>query len=156
MNIHPPPEAAVAGGECTRRCEGFSLIEIMIGSILVVTFLGSVMSLVAQQGVHRRTNLQTTLATNAALSRLEEVRGMDISDVPKLDGTDFDVLGVGGETGGLQPIAGDPDGLPGEFTVTIDQTSAGVTLYRVTATVTWRDGNRERSLWLESLVGERK
>ena len=53
-------------------------------------------------------------------------------------------------------MPGDPDGLPGEFSVVEDPASTGVKLYRVSATVVWRGVTGDRQIRLETLVGERK
>ena len=128
----------------------------MVAIVLLVVFVGAVLSLVIQQGHHRQSNLQTTLATNAALTNLERVRTVDIGEVLKLNGSGFEVRGLNGEANGLLPVAGDPDGLPGEFHVSLAMGSGTLAVYRVAAVVRWRHGQRTREVRLESLIGDRK
>lgn len=137
---------------------GSSLVEVMFATVLVVMFVGSLLLVSIQQGTHRRVNLETSLAMSAILDNLERIRAVPFSSLLGLDGSGFDIPAVNGSSsGGLEPLAGDLDGLPGEFTVSVaPQSVPGVTLYRVVATVEWRGASRARSLSMETLVGERK
>ncbi len=128
----------------------------MFTAVLVVGFVGSLLAVSTQMGSHGRVNQETTLALSAALDTIERVRDVDFATLPALHGADFDVPGTNGNPGGLAAAPGDPDGLPGEITVAIDQQSGGVKIYRVTVTVTWRGVAGRRRIALESLVGERR
>ena len=135
---------------------GMSLVELMMAIILAVVFIGALLSAAIQQGLHRQTNMETSLAMSAALDNLERVRAVPFAGIPGLNGSGFDVPGSNGNPGGLRALPGDPDGLPGELTVAVDETKTGYTLYRVTASVNWRGVNRSRRIQIETLVAERK
>ena len=147
----PCPEADHGTAEA-----GMSLVELMMVIILAVVFIGALLSAAIQQGLHRQTNMETSLAMTAALDNLERVRATPFAGLPALNGSGFDVPGSNGNPGGLRALPGDPDGLPGELTVTVDETKTGYTLYRVAASVSWRGVNRSRRIQVETLVAERK
>ena len=136
---------------------GSSLVEVMFAAVVVIMFVGALLMVSVQQGHHRRVNLETSLAMNAALDNLERVRSVPIANLPALNGTGFAIPGINGSiSGGLPALPGDLDGLPGEFEVVLDQSSAGVSLYRVTASVVWRGANHARRISVVTLIGERK
>ena len=138
------------------RERGSSLIEIMIATMVAMVLIGALFSVVFQQGQQRRGTAEKSLALAAALSNLERARTLDQAGILALDGVGFDVPGVNGAPGGLQPVPGDPDGLPGSFAVLIEQQSGPATLYRVVTTIRWRGGLGRRVLRLQALVGERR
>ena len=121
----------------TNSEQGASLLELMIATLVALVLLGAVLSLVIQQAHQRQANTESSLALSAALNNLEQLRTVPATTLLTLNGTGFDVPGSNGAPGGLQPVPGDIDGLPGEFLVSVDQSAAGVDLYRVVATVTW-------------------
>ena len=120
------------------REEGTTLVEVMVSALIAVVLVGAILSVVISQASQRRSTTEQSLALGAALNNLEQLRAVPIATLPTLDGTGFDVPGLTGQPIGLNPIPGDPDGLPGEFTIVVDQTSGSVILYRVIATVAWR------------------
>jgi len=136
--------------------EGLSLIEVMLGAVVVMVFVGALLTLTTRQGLHRKLNQESSLATTAALDTLEEIRNQDFSTLPSLHGTGFDVIGVNGDPGGLTPQNGDSDGLPGEIRVSVDSSSSGEVLYRVEAVVSWYGVSGNRTLKVDTLVSERK
>ncbi|MCH7477127.1 MAG: hypothetical protein IIA14_03380 [SAR324 cluster bacterium] len=140
----------------TNSEQGASLLELMIATLVALVLLGAVLSLVIQQAHQRQANTESSLALSAALNNLEQLRTVPATTLLTLNGTGFDVPGSNGAPGGLQPVPGDIDGLPGEFLVSVDQSAAGVDLYRVVATVTWRGVTGRRRVTLQALMGERK
>ncbi len=138
------------------REEGMSLLELLISILAAVVILGAVLSATLYHASERKTNAELNLALVACTNNLEELRSIPFSLVPTMDGVGFDVPGINGTPGGLQPLPGDPDGLPGLFSVTTDQTSGGVVLYLVSATVNWMGTRGRQRVELETLVGERK
>lgn len=138
------------------RESGMSLVEVMFASVLVVTFLGALLTVAVRQGLHRQVNSETSLAMTAALDNLERIRSVDFATLPALNGSGFDVPGLNGGPKGLQPVPGDPDGLPGEITVLEDTTGPGAVLYRVRASVLWQGTSRVRRLQVDTLMSERK
>lgn len=153
---HPARGPVPVGGGTPQGESGTSLVELMVAIFMAVVFVGALLSAAIQQSTHRQTNMETSLAMSAAMDNLERVRAVPFSGIPALDGSGFDVPGANGNPGGLQPLPGDPDGLPGELTVTVDDSSGGYTLYRVTASVSWRGVQRSRRIQVETLVAERK
>ena len=140
----------------TNREQGTSLLEVMIATLVALVLLGAVLSVVIQQGRQRQTHTESSLALSAALNNLEQLRSVPATTLLALNDTGFDVPGSNGAPGGLQPVPGDVDGLPGQFLVSVDQSAAGVDLYRVVATVTWRGVTGRRRVTLQALMGERK
>ncbi len=135
---------------------GTSLVEVMFAAVLIVTFVGALLTVAVRQGVHRQVNSETSLAMTAALDNLERIRNVPFATLLTLNGSGFDVPGLNGQPKGLRPLAGDPDELPGELTVVVDQASGGTTLYRVRATVLWQGVSRVRRLQIDTLIAERK
>lgn len=138
------------------RESGISLVELMIAAVTSVALLSSVLMGVTQVSTHRQLALETNLAMVAAMNVLEEARTVDFANIPALHGTGFDVLDSLGNAGGLRVVPGDSDGLPGELSVAVEESSGGNTLYRVTATITWVGVMDPRSMFLETLIAERK
>jgi type II secretory pathway pseudopilin PulG len=137
--------------------KGSSLIELMIAAMVSLVLIGAVLSTVIQQGHQRQATNETALALSAALNNLEYLRTVDEATLPTLDGKDFDIPASNGQPyGGLTPQPGDPDGYPGKLSVFVDQNKAGVTLYRVVATVSWTGVSGKRQIRLQALMGERK
>ena len=99
---------------------------------------------------------ETNLAAIACRNNLEDLRSVGFATLPTLHGQGFDVPGVNGSPGGLRPVPGDLDGLPGEFLVIVDQTSGGETLYRVVAQVTWVGATGRRTIAFNSLFADRQ
>ena len=136
--------------------KGSSLIELMIAASISLVLIGAVLSTVIQQGHLRQASAETSLALSAALNNLEQLRTVPEATLPTLDGTGFDVPGSNGGPGGLTPQPDDLDGLPGQLSVIVDQSKAGVTLYRVVATISWIGVSGRRQILLQALMGERK
>ena len=126
----------------------------MAASLII---FGATLSTAVQQSAQRQMDAETSLAIAAGESNLEELRSVDFTALPGLDGTGFDVPDARGNPGGgLRPVPGDPDGLPGEIAVTVDQSVGGATLYRVRARVRWTGARGRRTLDLETLIGNRR
>ena len=136
------------------RQKGSSLIELMIAALVSLVLVGAVLSTVIQQGHQRQSTNETALALGAALNNLELLRTMDEATLPAMDGKEFDVPGSNGNPKGLTPQPGNL--LPGKLSVFVDQTTGGVTLYRVVATVSWTGVSGKRQIRLQALMGERK
>ncbi len=131
-----------------------SLLELLVSILAAVVILGAVLSAALHHASERKTNGELNLALVACTNSLEELRSIPFSLVPTMHGVGFDVPGVNGAPGGLQPVPG--DSLPGLFSVTTDQTSGGSVLYLVTVTVNWTGTRGRQRVELETLVGERK
>ena len=138
------------------REEGTSLIEVMFAAVLIVTFVGALLTVAVRQGVHRQVNAETSLAMTAALDNIERLRAVSFATLPTLDGEGFDVPGINGQPNGLHAVSGDPDNLPGELTVVVDQTNGTAILYRVRATVLWQGVSKVRRIQVDTLIAERK
>lgn len=149
--------SAGEGAAPVRPEDGLSLVEVMVAAVLVIVFVGSVLTLAVRQGAHRQVNLETMLATTAAIDAVERVRNEGFATLPSLDGSGFDVPSVNGSPAGLRALPGDPDGLPGRIAVTVEEQQGGTYfLYRVTATVDWRGVSGPRRVQVTTLVSERK
>ena len=145
------------GDAPVRLDDGLSLVEVMVAAVLVIVFVGSVLTLAVRQGAHRQVNVETMLATTAAIDAVERIRNESFATLLSLNGSDFDVLSVNGKPGGLRALPDDPDGLPGQIAVAIEEQKSGTYfLYRVTATVDWRGVSGARRIQVSTLVSERK
>lgn len=150
--------------------DGFSLIELLCGIAVAVILICGAMVGVAQHQAQRRVHGEQILAMCACRNTMEMLRSVDITALPGYDNQGFDVPGQNGQAHGLDPLAGDPDGLPGEIhvvvarnnagvindTVGVPQTNASGTLYLVTARVRWRGATRGGDFQMQCLMGERK
>ncbi|MEZ5965443.1 MAG: hypothetical protein R3F56_16540 [Planctomycetota bacterium] len=141
----------------TRGTEaGISLVEVMAASTLAMVMLTAISSATTSQTRLRRVAEERNLAMVAARNTLEEIRNTDFTSLPSLDGRGFDVSGANGGAGGLRPIPGDADDLPGRISVSTDQSSSGETLYMVTVSVDWDGNSGPQHLSFRSLVAQRK
>ena len=136
--------------------DGFSLIDLMIGAIVGVILIGAVLTVIVHQGHLRKANTETSLALNACMNTIENMRALDSAGILAMNGTGFDVPGPNGEVNGLAAVAGDKDGLAGSVTVVTDQSSGSNVLYLVVCSVTWMGGNGRRSYSIQTVMGERK
>ncbi len=143
-------------GGGTEDAGGFALVELIAGAVVSIIALTAIVTLSLQHAKLRRVDKELSLAITACRNQLEAVRAMPIDQVPALNGTSFDVPGGAGQPHGLQPLPGDPDGLPGMLVVTVDKSSGSNVLYRVTARVDWKGVLDARSFELTTLVGARK
>ncbi len=134
---------------------GMTLIELTMSIILVSLLIISVVKLASQQATGRRTIEESRMAFLACRNALEEMRLVPFEDYPTMNGQGFDVPGFNGEAGALTPLAGDLDDLPGQFIVTVDQSSAGETIYWITARVTWRGNRGQQTFELRRLMANR-
>jgi type II secretory pathway pseudopilin PulG len=149
-----PTRSSRRAAPAESRCAGFTLIELM--SILVLMTVGilGVLTTATRVNALRKLDEELAMALRACKSTMEDIRGLPIADVLTLEG--FDVPGRDGQGGGLPAVPGDPDGLPGHVSVTVDQTGGGVTLYRVTLEVEWARGTASQKFSFQSLLIERK
>lgn len=138
------------------RETGTSLVELMLGAAIVITLLLAISTSVVSQTRLRRLSAERNLAMVACRNTIENLRDVDFATLPGLSGNGFDVPGNNGSGGGLAPVTGDADGLPGRITVTVDQSSGGETLYLITLTVDWTGVNGVQHFELRSLMAERK
>ena len=135
---------------------GTSLIDLMFAAAAIITMLLAVSTAVTSQSRTRRLAEERNLAMVACRNAVEELRNQSFAGLPALHGTGFDIPGVNGGAGGLRPLPGDVDGLPGQFNVAVDQSLAGETLYRVTVMVDWTGVNGRQHFELTTLVADRK
>lgn len=149
----PLRRGAATAGPALPVEAGFSMVELMIGTVLIVVGLVGIMSSTIRLHTLQRLDTEIGHAFRACRTNLEELRSVPIASLPGLDGTGFDVLGPDGVTVGLRPVPGDLDGLPGEIHVTLDQSAMGRMLYRIRAVVTWHGASNRHSVELSSLRG---
>ena len=138
------------------RQRGFALLELIIGTAVIATSLGAIVSLTVRQSKLRRADSELHLALTACRTTLESLRTMKLTDIEALNGTGFDALDLLGKAGGLRAVPGDADGLPGILIVTTDKTSGAVKLLHVVARVTWAGAAGRQRFEMKTLIGERK
>ena len=128
----------------------------MFAAAAIITMLLAVSTAVTSQSRTRRVAEERNLAMVACRNAVEDLRNQPFAGLPALHGTGFDIPGINGAAGGLRPLPGDADGLPGQFSVGIDQSAAGEILYRITVTVDWTGVNGRQHFELMTLVADRK
>lgn len=136
--------------------QGSSLLELMLVVSLVLVLLGGILTGVVSHQRQRQSTIERQLALAACRNTLEQLRSVDIADLPALDGSGFDVPGPDGRPGGLQPRAGDPDGLVGEIRVVLDTTAGTESIYIVSVGAQWRGSGPNGDLRLHCLLGRRR
>lgn len=134
---------------------GTSLIELLIGTVVLVAMIVPTVSVCVQNSRLRRLDAEIELAFAACRNRLEEARALPFATIPTLHGRGFEVPGPNGIGNGLAPRAGDADGLPGEFEVTTVDTSGAETLYRVRAISRWQGVLGDQELQLDVFMTNR-
>ncbi len=135
---------------------GSSLVELLLVSAVVLVMLAGILTGVVFHQRQRQANLERQLATAACRNTLEELRAIDIALLPGMHGRGFDVPGQNGAPGGLTPIAGDPDGLPGSISVVSAIAFGGATLFQVTTRVDWQGAGPGSAVQFDALVGQRR
>ena len=145
-----------AGVSHRRDERGVFLAEFMLGAMFVVTALGAIITLFLGSANLRQLDRELHLAFEASRKALEEVRTVDIANIMTLDGSGFEVKSDNGSNNALATLPGDPDGLPGSISVTVENTNGTYTVYRVTATVDWRGAAGDQMFTLQCFVGDRK
>ena len=155
----PTDDAApvTATGECAtaagRPDAGFSLVELLMGTVLMVVGLVGVMSATIRLHGLQRLDTEIDQAFQACRTNLEELRAVTLVALPGYNGRGFAVPGPDGVTPALRAVPGDPDGLPGEIHVTLDQSAAGFLLYRIRTVVTWKGATDRHTVELSTLRG---
>jgi hypothetical protein len=105
----------------TGNAQGHSLAELVIAlTVFTVGSGGMILCHLGAQGLSE-TNRETEMAVGAALSAVDQVRSVPFAEAfARFNGTDADDLagscpGSSFDIVGLEAIAGDPDGLPGQI-----------------------------------------
>jgi type II secretory pathway pseudopilin PulG len=135
---------------------GITMIELVVGLSVLVLLVAAALTGVATHQAQRRVHGELILAMSACRNTMEQLRSVPIDNLPSYDGRGFDVPGLNSQPLGLAPVQGDPDGLPGEISVTVDRTNGIHVLYRVQTRVRWQGATRNGSFLMESLMGERR
>jgi hypothetical protein len=104
-----------------RRAQGHSLVELAIAlTVFTVGSGGMILCHLGAQGLSRA-NRETEMAVSAALSAVDQVRSVPFAQAfARFNTTEDDDLagscpGSSFDVVGLEAVAGDPDGLPGEI-----------------------------------------
>jgi len=151
-----------------KRNAGFTIVETLLGTGLIVLVLASTLDFVVRDSVQSRSTRQLVLATNAARATLEEVRSMDFQDivntyVPAGQGPDYpedpdygdspgDPYGQVGPNPFIVEGLKGPNGAPAG-SVLVDATNPA--LLDVTVTITWQNFKRTRSVAVSTLMANR-
>jgi type II secretory pathway pseudopilin PulG len=130
---------------------GFTLVELLMGTVLMVVGLVGVMSSTIRLHGLQRLDTEIDQAFQACRSNLEELRAVPIAALPGYNNRGFAVPGPDGVTPILRAVPGDADGLPGEIHVTVDQSAAGFVLYKIRTVVTWRGASDRHTVELSTL-----
>ncbi|MBI1849584.1 MAG: prepilin-type N-terminal cleavage/methylation domain-containing protein [Planctomycetes bacterium] len=157
LRKRPRPRAGCAGLSETRSVrprlgrDGFTLIELMMGSfVLSVSLLGMFGMMAASFGMSRSAR-EITVAKNAAMRKLEEIRDLartNASQVVATYGANSNARHFDVDT--LNAATNDADGKPGE--VTVSPSSFGFELLDVVVSVQWQSGAGPKTFELRSRV----
>jgi prepilin-type N-terminal cleavage/methylation domain-containing protein len=106
-----------------RKREGFTLVEIAMASAVLTIAAGGLMSSIVASMALTRVNNETALAQTYARRAIENMQGVDFADVFATfnNDPDDDPGGAGTAAGanfqafGLEPMAADADGRPGQI-----------------------------------------
>lgn len=101
--------------------KGFTLIEVLIATVIMVSALGALVYGLSQCTGLTETVRNQDIALNAIQEKLEEIANSDLSQIMDYDGQTFDITGLTPDSAG---------------SVTIAQVGSSE-LYDVTVTVTW-------------------
>ena len=110
------------------RCEGFTLIEVIIAMVLLTVGLMTLLSVTMGGMLQRQVTREYDLAREAAFAKIEEIRAQDFPDVVTYNNSprnSFSVVGLIAPTGWANP------GLVAVNTSVSD-------LYEITVTVRWQ------------------
>ena len=123
------------------RKSGFTLIEVLIATAILVVALGGILSLVSHCYTLIETSRNGSKALNIAQRRFEEIRNMDFVDII--------------DPAKLNPsfVIADPDGLNFTGTVSIQQLDSH--LDRVTIDIGWNQGARQITHSYTTAIAER-
>jgi prepilin-type N-terminal cleavage/methylation domain-containing protein len=149
-----PNEATAAMNPATHSGDaGFSLVELMIATVVMVIGLVGIMNSCVHLNALQRLDAEVALSYRACMKNLEEVRAMPMATILTMNGTGFDIPGANGATKALRAQKGDADGLPGQITVVRLATDAGRSLYQITATAKWQGASGNSAVELMTMVG---
>jgi prepilin-type N-terminal cleavage/methylation domain-containing protein len=147
------PHRCAPAARSRARETGFTLVELMMGIVVLSVSLLGMLGLVATSFGMSRSAHEMTQAKNGAMRKLEEIR--------ELARTDFGLVvsryGIGSESGfrdfavgNLSPRPGDADGRPGR--VTASPAGFGSNLLDVVVRVEWQGSGGARSFEMRSRV----
>lgn len=125
--------AVPARSKAVRR-GGFSLIEVMLGMLVLVVAVLGTLGAITSSAIMGEATMETSQAYRAAQSLIERLAGMPLDQVffsYNADTAD-DLAGVGLDPGanfavvGLDPLQGDADGFPGQVILPASAGAPGV------------------------------
>ena len=123
-----------------KSAAGYSLIEVLIGMMILSIAIGSAFSLSVSVNRTMLTNQRITAASNLAEYKLEELRNLPYIGI--IDGAD---------TGTLDAYGVSPGRFTRSWTVATDTPETG--LKSVTVTVTWPQWSDTRSYSMTAVIG---
>lgn len=143
--------------DCARDAErGVSLVELIVLLGATTVIVCSLLAGIVSMNSGRQVREEEMLAFDACRNVLEDLRSEPIANVAAASGRGFAVAGTSGSGIGLQPRAGDADGLAGSITVAPYRVYGTATLYRVTVAVDWAGAAPKGHVHLTTLMGERR
>lgn len=134
---------------------GSTLIEMLIGMILAAIGLSGIYLVTIHASQLRRVDAESNQALAACRQQLEIARSLPVASVPALHLTGFPIDCDDDSIPDCAAVPGDPDGLPGLITATLERSTGPNVVYRVNASATWKGIRGIRSVWLETLVSDR-
>lgn len=120
---------------------GFTLIEVIIAMILLTVGLLTLFSVITSGLVQSGVTREYDVARNAANAKIEEIRGVNFSDIVSVySATDFAVVGLVTPTGWANPGY-----------ISVNDSAAD--LYDITITIRWQiQGNPNAAVYNEYIT----
>lgn len=128
-------------GNKGKDIRGFTLIEVMMATFLIVTAFMGVASITAMVVNGNAFSKMSTTASALASAKLEDIKSRDFTDASLAAGTHAD---TGNPIQGVYSRSWD-------VTDTMDATNTSVTYKTITLTVAWSGQNRARSMSLKTI-----
>ena len=129
------------------RSAGFTIIEVLIAAVVLSIALFGLVASFAHCAWLNSNSWESTVAINGARNEMDVVRGTYFNTILSTYAAPNNNFAVPG----LNPVPGDPDGLPGQ--IVCSQAGAVIT---ITVTVTWRGVAGDRSVTLTTYAVNRR
>ncbi|PIP30647.1 hypothetical protein COZ22_03635 [bacterium (Candidatus Howlettbacteria) CG_4_10_14_3_um_filter_37_10] len=128
----------------TPKSKGMTLIEVLIALTITCLLALSVLPLYSKATYINRLSNKKNIATNAALSKIEELRGTDFDDLDSFDDSNFAVSEING-TGTIYVSNKDWNG---DLTINDEERD----LKNIKITVSWSDEGISKIISIPTLI----
>ncbi len=140
----------------SRRSAGSTLVEVLGGAVIVAIAIPGILYTTVQVAMLRRADEERNMAMVGCQGKIEDLRDLPPAGLAACHGSGFAVDVDQDSVNDLAPLPNDPDGLPGELSIVVEEATSEKVLYRVRATVRWSGQSGARAFWLETLMTDRR